>query len=291
MSFLDSLFGPSKRDSTTTTQGFQSGSSTTSLPDWQMPYIQAQLAKVAGMGGYTPYSGALAAPRSPVATTAENLAMDKAQGSSPLDPANAYNADVLSGKYTGSNPYLDATFNNAAARVGDQFRKITAPGIAANFSLAGRYGSGGQREALGQAQTQLGDNLNRLATDIYGGGYATDRASQEAAASRAPALNAADYEGARVLGNLGSAADQYADNPIARQIQLYQFGQTNPWQQEQARTGILAGDYGRTTQSSGTTTSSSTTPVYGPSPFETALGIGSSAAGMAFPFLKGFKVF
>jgi hypothetical protein len=285
MGFFDSLFKPSTREVPTVTTGYQRSTSTTSLPDWQLPYIQAQLKNVAAMPGYQPYTGELQAPRSQVATAAENYALaNAARGSPALNAAQGYTTDVLGGKFLGANPYLDAAFSQAADRLGEQFRKVTAPGIAANFSLGGRYGSGAQREALATQQQQVGDQLRRLATDIYGSDYARERANMEAAAGRAPGLTDADYIGARVLGNLGTAADAYADNPIVRALQLYQFGQTTPWTQEAARAGILGGDYGRSTTAEGSSNTTTKETVYGPSPFATGLGMASAIGKLFLPF-------
>lgn len=79
------------------------------------------------------------------------------------------------GALLNSNPWLDATFEQAASRAGDAFSKYTMPSTQSLFSGAGRYGSNQQQEMMRMQQGQFGDQLNRLATDIYGGNYGMER--------------------------------------------------------------------------------------------------------------------
>lgn len=89
-------------------------------------------------------------------------------GVNPLTAQGAgYLSDVIGGDYLNNNPYLDAMFNRAAGQVGSR--------VNSQFTSAGRYGSGAH-------QGVLGESLGNLATDIYGGNYARERANQQAAA-------------------------------------------------------------------------------------------------------------
>jgi len=70
------------------------------------------------------------------------------------NPAYGYLGGMAAGGAT--NPYLDATYNRAAGQVRDS--------LDSQFEGAGRYGSG-------MHQYDMGDALNNLATQLYGGAY------------------------------------------------------------------------------------------------------------------------
>lgn len=215
---------------------------------------------------YQGYTAALLNPRSEISDRADEITRSLAMNGSPsLQGANAYNTKVLQGGFLNQNPYLDKTFDMASKRVGDAYRTGTAPQIAAQASLAGRYGSGAQRNTERDARNQFGDTLNNLATQIYGGAYNTERGAMESAASRAPNLVAADYYGANQLAKQGSVRDAYFDQAATRQYQQWRDNQTLPYM------------YGAGTQTQ------QSQPFYGNSPFETALGVGSLIA----PFFLG----
>jgi hypothetical protein len=46
------------------------------------------------------------------------------------------------------------------------------------------------------------------------------------------------------LARYGAAADAYRQSGIDREVQRFQYDQLAPWQAEQARLAMLAGDYG-----------------------------------------------
>ena len=206
---------------------------------------------------YQGYTAPLLNPRSEISDRADELTRSMAMNGSPsLQAANRYNTGVLNGDFLNKNPYLDRTFDMASKRMGDAYRTATAPQIAAQHSLAGRFNSGAQRNVERDARTELGDRMNNLATQIYGGAYNTERGAMEAAAGRAPSLNQADYYGAGQLSRQGAVRDAYFDQAATRQYQQWRDNQTLPYQ-------------------IGGMSTSQTTPYFGPSPFQTALGAGS----------------
>jgi len=256
MGFFDLLFGSddNKRESVTQSTGQQASTSVTGLPDWQMAYLRPQIERIAGMNAPSYYGGGLTGARSPMTQEAEQLALARARAGSPgLRAAQGYDSDVLSGAYLASNPYLDAMYGNAASRVGQSFAETTLPAIASMFASAGRYGPGAMSKQVDRAQQNLGDTLARLATEIYGQNYARERGAMESAAGRAPTLAAADYMDADALARYGAARDAYDQAAIDREVQRWQYDQMAPWQAEQARLAMLAGDYGgRTVSTTGT---------------------------------------
>lgn len=257
MGFFDALFGSSEARTENQATAQQSNYSTSALPDWQMAYLRPQIDRIAGMGAPQYYGGALTADRSPMSLDAERMAYARAMAGSPdLRGAQGYNRDVLAGSYLGANPYLDAMYGDAAARVRQGFTESTLPAIASMFSAAGRYGPGAMGKQVDRAQQTLGDTLNRLANDIYGQDYARERGAMESAAGRAPTMASADYMDADALARYGGTADAYRQAAIDREVQRHQFDQLAPWQAEQARLAMLAGDYGGRSVSGGSTSSS-----------------------------------
>lgn len=107
---------------------------------------------------------------------------DRAFTAAPgVTAATGYNTDVLSGKYLDEgNPYLQGQIDTTNADVRAR--------VAAAFTGAGRTGSGANVNALGRALAANETNLRY--TD-----YANERSRMDAAAGRAPALEAAQYQG------------------------------------------------------------------------------------------------
>lgn len=150
------------------------------------------------------------------------------------NPALAYLDKSARGDFLNSNPYLDATFNNAADKVQSR--------VNSQFSGAGRFGSGAHQ---GVMQEGLGD----LATQIYGGNYAQERGNQLQAqmglgslfgqgqdqqlqaAGMAPGLFEASFAPDQALGKVGGAFEQQYGNVLKDLMARYDFNQNNQWNQ------------------------------------------------------------
>jgi hypothetical protein len=104
---------------------------------------------------------------------------------------------TLSGGFLGSNPYLDQTFNQAALATQNQ--------LASQFAGAGRN--------VDQSEGLRSQQLNDLATQIYGGNYQAERDRQQQTLGMSPALGQAQYGGYDRLLGVGqsgsNALDQY----------------------------------------------------------------------------------
>lgn len=87
---------------------------------------------------------------------------------------------TLAGDYLDSNPYLDSYVGDVLGDVGDNVR--------AEFSQAGRYGSG-------YNQSILARELGRASTAIRGQEYGNERNRQMQAAGMVPSLRQAEYIG------------------------------------------------------------------------------------------------
>lgn len=129
--------------------------------------------------------------------------------SNTLGPANQGLLSTIRGDYLNANPYLDATYQRAAAQV--------LPGVEGYFSRAGRTGSN-------SAANALGDTSVKLATDIYGQNYARERGLQNSAILNAPSfsqgMTAAMYAPiSQYMSTIGanrgtSMSTPYYDNPL-----------------------------------------------------------------------------
>jgi len=122
-------------------------------------------------------------------------------GNRTLGSTDAYQntlRDTASGAYLNANPYLNDTFRTAAGQVARTYQTATAPQTDSRFEGAqGRYGSGALANARSQNEQNLGSTLSGLASDIYGGNYARERAAQNAAAQAGGQLSLAESDAAR----------------------------------------------------------------------------------------------
>lgn len=96
---------------------------------------------------------------------------------------------TLRGGYLGQNPWLDDTYRRAVNSVKEQYSDTILPGINATFSNSGRTGGGLHGEMYAKAADELGDDLEGLATNIYGNNYLNERNNQMQAASMLGGLN------------------------------------------------------------------------------------------------------
>lgn len=239
---------------------------TTKSSPWegQQPYLKFQFQQARDLydkGGPSYFPGTTLAPTDPATTEALALQQRRAENGSPLTNAaqNTY-LDTINGTYLdpNSNPYLDQTFEKAAG----EGRSL----LDAQFSGAGRYGSGAHQGSLANLYSDLGNQ-------IYGGNYQAERARQLNAANTAPQLAATDYQDIGALGQVGAERQNLAQQDINDQIQRYNYEQNLPYNTLANYASLVGGNYG----SSQTTTQ----PYYGSSPLGTGLG-GLLGAGIGY---------
>lgn len=127
-----------------------------------------------------------------------------------------------SGQQVGQNPYLQATFEQAARPLTQQFTEGIAPAVAAQFGLAGRTGSGAHQAAASRAAERQERQLTDLATGIYGGAYDRERQRQLQAAGQ--------------LGQLGQGQQQLGLQALGQGTQAFQQAQA----QDISRRGLEA---------------------------------------------------
>lgn len=140
------------------------------------------------------------------------------------NPYLAAMTPTITGQFLNANPYLDATYEQAARRMADVYSTATAPGIIAAAQRSGNFGGSAMDEALALSRKELATGLGDLATDIYGGNYAAERARQLAAQQAAAQLYGTGYESerARQQAALNTGVSAYGagyEGERARQLQ------------------------------------------------------------------------
>jgi hypothetical protein len=181
--------------------GGSSGGATTTQgpPKWQLPYIQQGF-----QGAQQQYQngGTTVVPFSNETESALQGTAARAQGGSPgVQAAQNVNTQTINGGFLGSNPWLDQTFNRAALATENQ--------LASQFAGHGRN--------VQASEGLRSQQLNDLATGIYGGAYDSERNRQQQAISQAPGLANQDYVDLGQLANVGgqreALAQQQANQP------------------------------------------------------------------------------
>lgn len=265
--------------------GKQSGTQTTTqkTEPWegQQPYLkdvfsQAQQQYQSSNPSY--YPGSTLAGQSAATLGGQQSALSAAgNGQGLINNATGVANATLRGDYLSpdSNPFLKATFDKAAGDVARVYQTATAPGTDATAIAAGRYNPAG---ALGFARESnartLGDNLNNLATNIYGGNYQAERGRQDAAMSNAGTLYSNTLMPSQTQMAVGGMQDQRAQDVLNENIQRFNYEQSLPSAKLAQYQQMIQGNYGGT--------STTQTPIYS-NPFGQVLGTGLGIAGL----LKG----
>lgn len=160
-------------------------------PSYQLPYLQYGLGQSRSLYD----QGSQVVPFSPYSEQALQGTAQRAQGGSPLvQSAQDYTQRSLEGGFLGSNPHLDATF--------EQARLATQGGLASEFARSGRN--------VGASEGLRGQQVNDLATRIYGGAYNQERQLQQASLGSALPLANQDYVDLAQLRGAGSDVEGLA---------------------------------------------------------------------------------
>lgn len=198
------------------------------LPSWAQPYAGEFLGDVAkyvnqGLASGYPFPAEQVYGFTPDQLSGMNLGSQTAMqtSSSLLNPTMSNVAATQSGAYLmpQTNPYLEATYNAAAAPVVQQFRDATEPGIQAEFENAGSFGGSAQNQAESIAQQNLGNTLQNLATNIYGGNYEQERQNQISQEGVIPGLVNASFAPATELMNIGAQQQQLGQETLNTSLQ------------------------------------------------------------------------
>lgn len=164
---------------------------TTLPPAYQLPYLQYGLGQAKSIYD----QGSQVVPFSPYSEQALQGTAQRAQQGSPLvGAAQNYAQQSLQGGFLGSNPFLDQTF--------EQARLATQGGLASEFARSGRN--------VGASEGLRSQQLNDLATKIYGGAYGQERQLQQASLGSALPLANQDYVDLAQLRGVGADVEGLA---------------------------------------------------------------------------------
>ena len=120
------------------------------------------------------------------------------------------------GSFLMGSPYQQALIEQSVRPISRQLGEVTLPGIQSAFSAAGRYGSGAQQRAIGEAVERASRAAGDVATQIGAGTYAQERGFQEAARQQLAALSQQDLANRLAATQALEASQQGA---FARQLQ------------------------------------------------------------------------
>ena len=186
------MSNPQTSQGTTTTQ---------QAPSWQLPYQQfganQALAQFQGVNSPTQLVAPFSSQQNQAISNIGNIAQTGTPGASA---AGSYVNNVLNGN-PANNPYLSSEFNLAANDVQNR--------LSSEFANSGRG-------VVGSMPVQA-DQLNNLATQLYGGAYNTGVQQQEQALSSVPSLGSNALDTQQALYNAGGAvqnlSQQYINAP------------------------------------------------------------------------------
>jgi hypothetical protein len=188
------------------------------LPSWlnnANTFGSSQAQNLYNQGGAPYYPGSTTAPLSSIQesylTNANNLGQN---GNSALNAGTSYAANASNGAYLNANPYLNQTFNQAANAVQNR--------VGSEFA-----GSGRNLEASLPVQN---DQMNQLATSIYGGNYANERQLQSQAAGMSPGLNQAGLSNLGAQAGAGTLLQNQAQNYMNADANRFSYNANLPYQ-------------------------------------------------------------
>ncbi len=210
------------------------GSSEQSSAPWkgQQRYLKDVYKRAGALAGdeWSYFPDSTVAGRDPATTEAYGMVEDRARAGSPLiDAAQDETLSTIRGDRFGSNPYLDETYDRAAAGVTRSFNRTVLPNLESRFARGNRMGSGAYENSLKEAGRGLAGELSGMATDIYGGDYARERGAQLNATAGAPAMSEAGYLDAQHLGQVGAGREGYSQAVIDDLVRRFEFNQGAPY--------------------------------------------------------------
>jgi hypothetical protein len=155
---------------------------------------------------------------------------------------------IGAGSFLGGSPYREQMIQAATRPLTQQFEQSTLPAIQSAFSRAGRYGSGAQTRAIGQAQEATTRAIGDISGQLAAADYARERQLQQQALGQqvgasqlAPQFFGAQFLPSQQLAQVGAAQEQIQAQPLQEAMTRFQYQQQLPYQQLQT---FLSGVYG-----------------------------------------------
>lgn len=244
--------------------GGQNTVTSTSVPSWLQPYLTSSLSAgqtLAQGAGPQYYPGQQVAPLNQVQEQGigqiQNTANNTAGQATP--GATAANQFETSGALLNpaSNPYLQGTFTQAANSVQNQ--------LSSEFAGSGR-------NITGSLPIQS-DEMNNLATQLYGGQYDTGLNTMTQASALAPTLDQASYLPGQENLSTGAGLQGQTQNLINANMNAYNYNEQLPYNQLSWYSGLV----GQNATPFSSTSSSTSQSV---NPWTTGVGAAAAGAGL-----------
>lgn len=197
--------------------GSENTVSQSTIPSQLVPYYDYALStgqNLQNQGGPQQSSGQVA-PLSAMQQQGLSSIQGAASGMNPATGAANWNNYATSGALMNpsSNPYLTGEFNQGADAIQNQ--------------LSSQFGAAG-RNVLASAPIQS-DEMNQLATSMYGGQYDTNLNATQAAASAAPSIAQGLYTPGNQLLSAGALPQQQQQNILNTQTAQSNYNNALPY--------------------------------------------------------------
>lgn len=178
--------------------GDSGGTQRVEPPRYQLPYLERGLSE-SGAIYDRERGGQNVVPLAQETSESLDLAAARARGGSPVvGAAQDLATRTLQGGFMGSNPYLDQAFGRAALQTQNQ--------LASEFARSGRN--------IDASEGLRSQQLNDLATGIYGGAYDAERNRMQDMVGAATGLANQDYVDLGQLGQVGAAREGFAQEQM-----------------------------------------------------------------------------
>lgn len=208
----------------------QSGSTTTTQAPYgpYQPYIGTALGQAANLlqsGGPQYYPGQQVASFNPTQQKAMKAIVGAGMnGSQALTAAQGFDQTLLDSG-GGSNPYLDQMYNQAAGATQNQ--------------LSGEFAGMGRNAVA--SQPLRAEQLNNLATSMYGGQYQNDMQNALAAGNQAQSLYGTQMQGLQAAEGVGQQTQGQSQKLIDASKAAFDYNQNLPWNTLQRYEGLITG--------------------------------------------------
>ena len=203
------------------------------------------------------YSGETVAQYSPESQQGIDNLMNRATNGNPVNDANSdYAQSVLNGDWLNSNKHLDGMFDHAAGAVTRATNEVYNPATDSKFAGAGRYGSDLWLNSRDQNNDTMQRNLGGMASDIYGGNYANERSNMQQMSQLAPNIANQDYVDIGNQLTAGNMRDEKNQQNLDADFNKWQYETDSEDKRLQQYLNLVGGQYGQTTNKSGSPASS-----------------------------------
>lgn len=208
--------------------------STTNAPlPWMEPYMQDYMARAMQFAnqGYN-QSPSTYTQANPYLTQGWQAGYNRAmQGSPMMGMANSQLMNIMGGGMMNNNPYLDQSIADAQGDVVKAWNQVQKPAWDTAMQRSGSFGNTGVIQSQMQAGDTLQQNLGRIASDMRGNAYNTERGYMQQALGMAPQFAMSDYNDINMLLGIGNQAQQFQQGQADQNYRWWQEAQNFPMMQ------------------------------------------------------------